>query len=97
MTGIVRVDLDSHKGHDSPTPSPFHKSKYAEGSPTVQINNKRVVRKGDKTYCGDPAEGASSTVFVDGIPVHRQGDATKGHGSFVANSAETGSDTVFAD
>lgn len=97
MPGIVRVDLDSHVGHDSPSPAPFHKTAYAEGSSTVFINNKRVVRKDDKTYCGDPAVGASGTVFVDGKPVHRQGDATDGHASWVANSAETGSDTVFAD
>lgn len=97
MPGIVRVDLDSHVGHESPSPAPFHKSAYAEGSSTVFINNKRVVRKGDKTYCGDPAEGASGTVYIDGIPVHRQGDATAGHASWVPNSAETGSDTVFAD
>jgi len=97
MTGIVRTNLDQHVGHDSPSPAPFHQTKYAEGSATVFINNERVVRKGDKTYCGDPAVGASGTVFVDGIPVHRQGDATEGHGSWVANSAQTGSDTVFAD
>lgn len=97
MPGIVRTNLDSHVGHDSPSPAPFHKTAYATGSGTVFINNERVVRKGDTTYCGDPAVGASSTVFVDGEPVHRQGDATDGHASWVANSAETGSDTVFAD
>lgn len=97
MPGIVRTNLDQHVGHASPSPAPFHQTKYATGSPTVYINNERVVRKGDTTYCGDPAVGASGTVFCDGIPVHRKGDATDGHGSWVPNSAETGSDTVFAD
>ena len=31
----------------------------------------------------------SSNVFVNGIKVHRLGDATRGHGSWVANSAAT--------
>ena len=97
MPGIVRVDSDSHAGHASPTPAPFHKSAYAEGSPTVFVNEKRAVRKGDKTYCGDPAKGASGTVFIDNIPVHRNTDATSGHGSFVPNSAASGSTNVFAD
>lgn len=97
MPGIVRVDLDEHAGHESTSPAPFHKTKYAEGSATVFIDTKRVVRQGDKTYCGDPATGASGTVFVDGKPVHRKGDATGGHGSWVENSASTGSGAVFAD
>jgi hypothetical protein len=35
-------------------------------------------------------------VFVNGIAVHRKGDATGGHGSWVPNQAQTGSDNVFA-
>lgn len=97
MPGIVRTNLDRHVGHASPSPAPFHRTAYATGSPTVFINNERVVRRGDTTYCGDPAVGHSPTVFCDGIPVHRRTDSTGGHGSWVPNSAATGSDTVFAD
>ena len=98
MTGIVRVDLDSHAGHnDNKESTPFHKTAYREGSATVFINTKPVVRQGDKTYCGDSAAEVSETVYVDSKPVHRQGDATSGHSRFAATIAETGSDTVFAD
>jgi uncharacterized Zn-binding protein involved in type VI secretion len=97
MPGVVRVNADSHVGHDSSTPAPFHKTNYNTGSPDVYVEDEKVVRKGDTTVCGDPAEGHSPTVYANGIPVHRKDDATKGHGSFVANKAQTGSTTVFAD
>jgi uncharacterized Zn-binding protein involved in type VI secretion len=97
MPGIVRTNTDSHVGHDSPSPSPFHKTAYATGSPDVYINNERCVRKDDTTYCGDPAVGHSPTVYANGIPVHRDGDATGGHASWVPNSAASGSGDVFAD
>lgn len=96
MPGIVRSGLDSHVGHASPTPSPFHKTSYTGGSPNVFVNGAAVIRKGDKTSCGDPAVGASATVFVNNKGVHRKGDATSGHGSWVPNSAATGSTNVFA-
>ena len=32
MPGVVRVGLDSHVGHASPTPNPFHRTSYASGS-----------------------------------------------------------------
>jgi len=35
-------------------------------------------------------------VSVNGIAVHRKGDATGGHGSWVGNAAATGSGNVFA-
>lgn len=97
MPGIVRKDTDSHVGHASPTPSPFHKTNYAEGSANVFVNTKPAVRIGDKTSCGDPATAGSPSVFVNGIAVHRKGDATGGHGSWVPNSAQTGSANVFAN
>tara|TARA_R110002020_G_scaffold84796_1_gene209790 strand:+ start:58 stop:354 length:297 start_codon:yes stop_codon:yes gene_type:complete len=97
MPGIVRVGLDAHVGHASPTPSPFHKTSYAAGSPDVYVNNAKAVRIGDTTSCGDPAVGSSPNVYVNGILVHRLGDATGGHGSWVPNSAATGSDNVFAN
>ena len=38
----------------------------------------------------------STTVRVNSIAIHRVGDATGGHGSWVPNSAATGSSNVFA-
>jgi uncharacterized Zn-binding protein involved in type VI secretion len=55
------------------------------------------VRIGDTTVCGDPADAGSANVFANNIAVHRKGDATGGHGSWVPNSAKTGSDNVFAN
>ena len=97
MPGVVRVGLDSHVGHASPTPNPFHRTSYASGSPNVFTNGAKTVRIGDTTSCGDPANAGSPNVFVNGIKVHRLGDATKGHGSWVANSAATASSNVFAN
>jgi len=92
---VVRADKDSHVGHDSPTPSPFHQTSYKAGQNTVFVNDKAVIRKGDTTKCGDPAVGSSGTVYAEAKLVHRKTDATGGHGSFVANSAQTGSPDVF--
>jgi uncharacterized Zn-binding protein involved in type VI secretion len=97
MPGIVRVGTDSHVGHASPTPNPFHKTSYASGSPNVFADGAAVVRKGDSTGCGDPAVGASPNVFANGIAVHRKGDATSGHGSWVPNAAATGSGDVIVN
>lgn len=97
MPGQVRVGLDSHIGHASPTPNPFHKTSYASGSPNVNANAAAVVRKGDTTGCGDPAVGCSPNVFANGICVHRKGDATGGHGSWVPNAAATGSGNVIVN
>ena len=93
---VIRSGLDSHAGHASPTPNPFHKTAYTGGSPNVNTNGAKTIRKGDATSCGDPAVGASSTVFVNGKGVHRSGDATGGHASFVPNSATGGSSNVNA-
>lgn len=96
MPGIVRQG-DSHAGHASPTPSPFHKTSYVGGSPNVNVNSKAVIRDGDSTACGDPAVGKSGNVKVNGKGVHRLGDGTGGHGSWVPNSAATSSTNVFAN
>ena len=92
----VRADLDKHEGHASPTPNPFHQTAYTGGSPNVSINSKPSIRVTDKTSCGDPATEGSSTVKVNGLKIHRVGDATGGHGSWVANAAATGSSNVNA-
>ena len=60
MPGIVRVGLDAHVGHASPTPNPFHSTPYATGASKVFINGAKVVRIGDTTGCGDPAAAGSS-------------------------------------
>ena len=64
MPGIVRQGLDSHVGHASPTPNPFHKTPYGSGSPNVFTNKKSTIRVGDSTTCGDPATSGSSTVSL---------------------------------
>jgi uncharacterized Zn-binding protein involved in type VI secretion len=96
MPEVTRVGTDSHVGHASPTPNPFHQTAYASGSPDVFTNGAKTVRIGDSTSCGDPATGGSATVKVNGIGVHRKGDATGGHGSFVPNSSASGSANVIA-
>ena len=96
MPGVCRANVDSHIGHASPTPNPFHKTAYTGGSPNVSINSAASIRVGDTTSCGDPAVAGSTTVRVNSIAIHRVGDATGGHGSWVPNSAATGSSNVFA-
>ena len=96
MPACVRSGLDTHVGHASPTPNPFHKTAYTGGSPNVSINSAASIRVGDATSCGDPAVAGSSTVKVNGLKIHRVGDATGGHGSWVANAAATGSSNVNA-
>lgn len=97
MPEVVRVGSDSHIGHASPTPNPFHVTPYATGSGNVFVNDDAVVRVGDVTGCGDPAAVGSGNVFVNDIAVHRKGDATAGHGSWVPNAAASGSPNVFAN
>mgnify|MGYP001393080233 FL=1 len=96
MPACVRSGLDTHVGHASPTPNPFHQTAYVGGSPNVSINSAASIRVGDATSCGDPAVAGSSTVRVNSIAIHRVGDATGGHGSWVANAASTGSSNVNA-
>ena len=93
---VTRVGLDKHIGHLSPTPNPFHQTAYATGSENVFTNSAKTTRIGDTTTCGDPATGGSSTVFVNRIGIHRKGDATGGHASFVPNASSSGSGDVFA-
>ena len=96
MPEVTRLD-DKHVGHASPTPNPFHQTAYVGGSGNVFANGKNVMRANqDSTSCGDPATVGSATVFVNNKPVHRKGDATGGHGSFVANASAEGSSDVFA-
>ena len=96
MPAVTRVG-DKHVGHASPTPNPFHQTAYVGGSDNVFANGKNVMRANqDSTSCGDPATAGSGTVFVNGKPIHRVGDATGGHGSWVANSSAEGSPNVNA-
>lgn len=97
MPGVCRANVDSHIGHASPTPNPFHQAPYIGGSSNVIANGNSVIRVGDKAGCGDPAAAGSANVIVNGQPVHRKGDATSGHGSWVANAAVSGSENVIAN
>ena len=49
MLQVTRVGADSHVGHASPTPSPFHSTPYASGSSNVLTNGSQTVRIGDVT------------------------------------------------
>ena len=96
MPRVTRLG-DKHSGHASPTPNPFHQTAYVGGSGNVFANAKNVMRANqDSTSCGDPAVAGSSKVFVNTKPVHRIGDATGGHGSWVPNSSAEGSGNVIA-
>ena len=96
MAEVTRVGTDSHVGHASPTPNPFHQTAYATGSANVFTNDEQTTRITDTTSCGDPATAGSATVFVNSLKVHRKGDATGGHGSWVPNQSNSGSADVFA-
>jgi len=95
MPGICRVELDRHIGH-AKAKVPYHQTPYKTGSENVYVNNKKAVRIGDICACKDPALEGSETVFINGIGVHRKGDATAGHEGWVPNKAATGSENVFA-
>lgn len=94
MTGQVRRFQDLHVGHASPTPNPFHQTRYAEGSPNVIVNGTGAVRIGDETFCTDPAAEGSPNVIVNNIKTHRRLDATGGHQTWVPNAALTASTNV---
>lgn len=79
-----------HVGHASPTPNPFHKTSYQAGQDKVFGGGREVIRIGDTTSCGDPAVGGSTKVRAVGSFVHRFGDATGGHGSWVPNASAGG-------
>ena len=83
---IIRTG-DTHIGHASPTPNPFHKTAYVSGQEKVSVAGSLAVRIGDSTACGDAAVGGSAKVSIAGSLVHRSGDATSGHGSWVPNVA----------
>lgn len=96
MPGIVR-EGDTHIGHASPSPNPFHRTAYVPSQHTVFVNGRPAIVEGDETGCGDPAVGTSPNVYVGGILVHRLNDATGGHGTWAANAAATASGDVFAN
>ena len=95
MPEVTRVGLDSHVGHASPTPNPFHQFAYATGSPDVFTNSAKTVRIGDKTSCTDPATGGSTTVFVNGKEIARIGDKYNSE-SGQDHEIKSGATTVFA-
>ena len=48
MPEVTRVGTDTHVGHASPTPNPFHQTSYASGSANVITNGSSTVRIGDR-------------------------------------------------
>jgi hypothetical protein len=97
MPGVCRNGVDSHIGHASPTPNPFHKTSYVAGTNSkVYVESQLGIVIGDATGCGDPVSGKSSRVFFQSAGVHRLGDATAGHGSWVPNAAASASSRVIA-
>lgn len=97
MPEVVRDGTDTHIGHASSTPNPFHKTPYeASTNSKVYVEGDLAIVDGDSTKCGDPVDGFSGKVFAMGKGVHRKGDATSGHGSWSGNAAATGSGKVSA-
>jgi len=97
MPAVCRVGVDSHIGHASVTPNPFHASSYTSTPQTkVTVEGSLAVVVGGSTGCGDGAVGGSSKVNIQGSPVHRVGDGTSGHGSWLPNAAASGSPKVIA-
>lgn len=91
------TDIDAHLGHFSLTPNPHHRTSYVAGlNSKVYAEGNLAIVQGDTTGCGDPAVGCSAKVFIGGIGVHRKGDATGGHGSWIPNAAASGSSKVSA-
>jgi len=91
------TDKYKHVGHASPTPNPFHQTKYVASQTSVFAGLGNVIRDGDATSSGDPVVGTSPNVYCEGELVHRSGDATGGHGSFPANSALNGVASVLVN
>lgn len=87
---------DKHFGHASPTPNPYHQTKYVASQTGVTAMGSPMITQGDATACGDPVVGFSTLVTVGGKGVHRQFDATGGHGTWIANAAATGRSSVKA-
>ena len=97
MPSVIRKGIDSHIGHFSTTPNPSHKTKYVvAGQSKVSAEGGLVVTTGGSTACGDDAAAGSSKVTAGGYAVHRTGDATSGHGSWIPNKADSGSTKVTA-
>ena len=92
----VCTNVDTHFGHASPTPNPFHITPYVATQFNVTAMGTPMITLGDFTACGDPVVGCSTLVTVGGKPVHRQFDATGGHEGWVPNAAATGRPLVKA-
>jgi uncharacterized Zn-binding protein involved in type VI secretion len=101
MPAVLR-ETDLHIGHAAPC-APFHRTQYnATHNETVYIDGLLAIVYGDFTACGDPTVGKSSTVFVNDLGVHREGDSTAGHGTdpcgsdWVPNAGGPTSSSVYA-
>lgn len=91
---IVREN-DEHIGHGTPVAN-FHKTQYVSTvNGSVFANSRKVIVVGDNTTCGDPAVVGSSSVFIDGHPIHRVADGTGGHGPWIPNQADVNDCNVY--
>ena len=104
MPGVVRTSVDTHVGHPCPEggqPAHTATAYNSAGQSKVFSDGHLVVNKGGGLDCGDTVNGergeVSSKVFAGNQGVHRQGDATHGHGCWVPSTAASGSSKVFAD
>tara|TARA_B100001059_G_scaffold213064_1_gene228632 strand:- start:538 stop:918 length:381 start_codon:yes stop_codon:yes gene_type:complete len=76
---VARVG-DFHVGHFClGTGAGFHATPFITGSTNVLTNSRFTCKMGDVTICGDKAISGAGSVFVNGKPILRMGDATSGH------------------
>ena len=64
MPEVVRANADSHIGHASPTPNPFHKTNYtnaAQGKVYAESN----ATSGHGSWGGNAAATGSSKVWAN--------------------------------
>lgn len=92
----ITRDGDKHIGHASPTPNPFHQTAYVPSVEKTYSDGKKIIVLGDSTSCGDPVSGTASKCYAEGSLIHRKGDATGGHGSWVPNASNEGSPKCYA-
>ena len=55
--------------------------------------SRSVGRVTDMYSCGDRAATGSPDVFVNGLPIHRKGDMTTGHGCFPPTRCANGNES----
>lgn len=93
MSAVMR-EGDLSVGHDGwpPRPSIQRSSNvFINGIPCVRVTDSYDIHCKIRECHGGKASGGSSTVFVNGLAIHRTGDAID-----CGDTAGTGSPNVFA-